>query len=188
MATVWRRPFPVSAWQCPHAQSEVHTEMVCRNRCGKTLLACKSPDLNSNKHLWDELEHWLRARPNPPTSMPNLTNARGWMEASPCSNVPTSSGKPSQKSGGCYSRKVGTNSISMPMILEWDVWWAGIHIRPCSVVYSAVWNTVNVKAKSRFFILLGKSVKTNSYLQWRLTKRQKASCGDRGWDNLFLFI
>jgi hypothetical protein len=37
------------------------------------------------------------------------------------SNVPTSSGKPSQNSGGCYSSKGGTNSILMPMILKWDV-------------------------------------------------------------------
>uniref|UniRef100_A0A4W5P0E6 LETM1 domain containing 1 n=1 Tax=Hucho hucho TaxID=62062 RepID=A0A4W5P0E6_9TELE len=33
------------------------------------------------------------------------------MEASPHSNVPTSSGKPSHNSGGCYSCKGGTNSI-----------------------------------------------------------------------------
>ena len=45
-----------------------------------------------------------------------------------CSNVPTSSGKPSQKRGGCYSSKKGTNSIFMPMILEWDFRWAGVHI------------------------------------------------------------
>ena len=50
------------------------------------------------------------------------------MEASPCSNVLTSSGKPSQKSGGCYSSKGGTNSILVPMILEWDVRQAGVHI------------------------------------------------------------
>ena len=42
------------------------------------------------------------------------------MEASLRSNVRTSSGKTSQKSGGCYSSKRGTNSILMLMILEWD--------------------------------------------------------------------
>jgi hypothetical protein len=42
------------------------------------------------------------------------------MEARPRSNVPTSSGKPSQKSGDCYSGG-GSNSILMAMILEGDV-------------------------------------------------------------------
>ena len=40
------------------------------------------------------------------------------MEASPCSNVPPSSRKPSQKSGGCYCSKGGTTSILRHMILE----------------------------------------------------------------------
>ena len=35
----------------------------------------QSPDLNPIKHLWDELETRLRARPNRPTSVPDLTNA-----------------------------------------------------------------------------------------------------------------
>jgi hypothetical protein len=35
----------------------------------------QSPDLNPIKHLRDELERRLRARPNRPTSVPDLTNA-----------------------------------------------------------------------------------------------------------------
>ena len=35
----------------------------------------QSPDLNSIEHLRDELELRLRARPDRPTSVPNLTNA-----------------------------------------------------------------------------------------------------------------
>jgi hypothetical protein len=34
----------------------------------------QSPDLNPIEHLCDELEHRPRARPNRPTSVPNLTN------------------------------------------------------------------------------------------------------------------
>jgi hypothetical protein len=39
-----------------------------------------------------------------------------------------SSGKPSQNSESCYSSKWGTDSILMPMILEWNVWQGGVHI------------------------------------------------------------
>jgi phage regulator Rha-like protein len=35
----------------------------------------QSPDLNPIEHLWDELEHRLRARPNRPKSELDLTNA-----------------------------------------------------------------------------------------------------------------
>ena len=58
------------------------------------------------------MECRLRARPNRPTSVPDLTNAScGWMEANPRSNVSTSREKSSQKCGGCKSSKWGTNSI-----------------------------------------------------------------------------
>jgi hypothetical protein len=35
----------------------------------------QSSDLNPIKHLWDELERQLQARPNRPTSVPDFTNA-----------------------------------------------------------------------------------------------------------------
>ena len=35
----------------------------------------QSPDLKPIEHLWDELERQLRARPNHPTSVHDLTNA-----------------------------------------------------------------------------------------------------------------
>ena len=35
------------------------------------------PDVKPIKHSWDELERQLRARSNHPTSVPDLTNARG---------------------------------------------------------------------------------------------------------------
>jgi hypothetical protein len=47
LPTLWQqfvgRLFPVSAWQCPRAESEVHTEMVCQDRCGRPWLACIEP-------------------------------------------------------------------------------------------------------------------------------------------------
>ena len=76
----------------------------------------QSPDLNPIEPHWQDLETRLRARPNRPTSVPDLTN--DLVARSRHSNVTTSSGKPSQKSGGCYCSKGGTNSMLMPMILE----------------------------------------------------------------------
>ena len=35
----------------------------------------QSPDLIPIEHLWDELEHRLRAKPNRPATVPDLTNA-----------------------------------------------------------------------------------------------------------------
>ena len=35
----------------------------------------QSPDLNPIEHLWDEWERRLRARPNRPTSVPDVINA-----------------------------------------------------------------------------------------------------------------
>ena len=78
----------------------------------------QSPDLNPIEHLWEELECRLRARHHRPTSVPDFTNAllAEWKQVPTA--VPTSSGTPSQKIGGCYSSKGGTNTILIPMILE----------------------------------------------------------------------
>jgi len=41
----------------------------------KNLTGLHSPDLSLIKHLWDELEQRLRARPSRPTSVSDLTDA-----------------------------------------------------------------------------------------------------------------
>jgi hypothetical protein len=68
----------------------------------------QSPDFNSIEHPWDELERQLRARPNRPTSVPELTNAlvAEWKQV-PAAMFQHLSGKPPQKSGSCYSSKGG---------------------------------------------------------------------------------
>jgi hypothetical protein len=72
------------------------------------------PDLNPIGHLWDELEHWLRARPNRPTSVPDLTNAL----AAEWKQVPAAIFQHQVES---LPRRGVTNSILMPVILERDV-------------------------------------------------------------------
>jgi hypothetical protein len=81
VATVWGRPVPVSAWQCPVYKAR--SIQKCKDRCRRTWLAC--PDINAIEQNWDELECRLRARPNLLTSVPD-----GWMKTRPHSNVPTS--------------------------------------------------------------------------------------------------
>jgi transposase len=51
-------------------------------------LPAQSPELNPIEHLWDELEHQLRAMLNCPT-VPDLTNALVAKSKSPqqCSNI-----------------------------------------------------------------------------------------------------
>jgi hypothetical protein len=61
------------------------------------------------------------------------------MEASPCSNVPTSIGKHSQKSGGCISRKGGINSIITTIIFN-EIFDEQVftYFLSCSVVRSTI--------------------------------------------------
>ena len=75
----------------------------------------QSHALNPIEHLSDEFERRLRARPNHLISVPDLKAIVAEWKQVPAA---TSSGKPSQKSEGCYSSKGGTKSILMPMILE----------------------------------------------------------------------
>ena len=76
----------------------------------------KSPVFNPIKQLWDELERRLRARPNRPTSVPDLTHAlvAEWKQ------VPAAMLQNQWKAfpGGCYSSVGGNNSILMPIIKE----------------------------------------------------------------------
>lgn len=53
---VWRvcwSPFPVSIWQCPCAQSQVHVDLVLSD-------CSERADLSPVQHLWKELERRLR--------------------------------------------------------------------------------------------------------------------------------
>ena len=79
-----------------------------------------SPKLNPIKHLWDELERRLRARPNHPTSVPDLTNVL----VAECKQISTAmfqhlvESLPKRVEAVIAVKGGGTNSILMPMILE----------------------------------------------------------------------
>ena len=88
----------------------------------------QSPDLNAIQHLWDELELQLHARPNHPTSVPDLTNAHGWMEGSPQNMFQHLVESRPRGVEAVLAARGGGDSILMPMILEWDVRQAGVSI------------------------------------------------------------
>ena len=79
----------------------------------------QSPDLNPIEHLWDELERQLRARPNRPTSVPDLTNALvvEWKQI-PAAMFQHLVERLLRRVEAVLAAKGGTNSILMPMILE----------------------------------------------------------------------
>ena len=95
VATVWGRPLPVSAWQCPCEQSGSIQKWFVKIGVEELDWPAQSPELN-------ELVCRLLARPNI-SARPHECSC-GWMETSPRSNIPTSSGKSLTK-GGCYSNK-----------------------------------------------------------------------------------
>ena len=68
----------------------------------------QSPDLYPIEYLWNEVEDRLRARPNRPKSVPDLTNALvdEWKKV-PSAMFQHSIGKPFKKSAGCYNSKGG---------------------------------------------------------------------------------
>jgi hypothetical protein len=68
----------------------------------------QSPDLNPIKHLWDDLEHRLRARPNRPTLVPDQTKAlvAEWKKV-PAAMFQHQVESLPRRVGGCYSCKRG---------------------------------------------------------------------------------
>jgi hypothetical protein len=70
---------------------------------------------NAHAHISRSIQkgwsRWVWKNLTGQTSVSDLTNACGWMEANPHSNIPTFSRKPSQKSGGCYRSKDGYQVI-----------------------------------------------------------------------------
>ena len=79
----------------------------------------KSPDLNPIEHLWDELECRLRARPNRPTSVSDLTNALvADLKQVPAAMFQQIVESLPRRKEAVRAAKGGTNSILMPMILE----------------------------------------------------------------------
>jgi hypothetical protein len=106
----------------PCAQCEVHTEIICQDRCGRNRLACRALTSTPSKTFgmnWNaDCEPGLIAQHQCLTSQMLL-----WLNGSR-SNVPTSR----RRVEAVIAAKGGTNSILMPMILEWDVRHAGVHI------------------------------------------------------------
>ena len=70
-------------------------------------------------HQWDKLERRLRARPNRPTSVPDLTNAlvAEWKQV-PVAMFQHLVESLTRRVEAVIAAKGGTNSILMPMILE----------------------------------------------------------------------
>jgi hypothetical protein len=79
LPTLWQQ-FGEDPFLFQHDNAPMHKARPIQKwfvKIGVEELDCsaQSPDLNPIKQLWDELEHRLRAKPNRPTSVPDLTNA-----------------------------------------------------------------------------------------------------------------
>ena len=75
MVTVWESPVLFKHDNAPVHKARCIPKWFVEIGVEELDLPAQSPDLNSIEHLWDELEHQLRARPNLQTSVPDLTNA-----------------------------------------------------------------------------------------------------------------
>lgn len=81
----------------------------------------QNPYLNPIKHCWGELEWRLWDRSSLPPSVSDLRIAILDEWAKLHTDMLKNLAEVSQKSGCCYSFKGQTNSISMPITVEWDV-------------------------------------------------------------------
>lgn len=121
LPTLGRGPFPVTTWQCPCAQSQVHEEMVC--------------PLHPHNRI-PTPTGWTGSPPVSQASLPNI-NAQphwcchGWMEGNLCSQVPKSDGKSSRESGGWYG-SFWNEMLSAHFVHVSTYCW------PCSV-YLSLW-------------------------------------------------
>ena len=133
MATVWGRPLGPPVHNARSLQK-------CFVEIGVEELdwPAQNPNLNSIEHLWYELERRLRARPNHPTSVPDLTNGLGsnteWKQV-PAAMLPHLVESLPIRVEAVVAAKGGTNSILMPMMFDAQV---STYFWSCSVRKSLV--------------------------------------------------
>ena len=78
LPTLWQKfrecPFLFQYDNAPRYKSRSIQKLLVEIDVEELDWPAQIPDLNPFEHLWDELEGRLRARPNRPTSVPDLTN------------------------------------------------------------------------------------------------------------------
>ncbi len=111
----WGKLFPIPAWMCLSAQSKVHKDMFEWVWFGRTWLAHTEPwpQLHWTLLGWTGMETVNQDFLAKISAWPHKCSI-GWMVNGFC-------GKPSQKSGRCYSYKGETNSILMSMYFKCSV-------------------------------------------------------------------